>query len=72
MIAIHTHDRFRRADKARGDREFFVAGVQQELSGQGGGNHPVVSRHGLPKARAVRQGRCLPQNRGAGRGGRLT
>lgn len=35
MIDVHTHDRFRRSDPRRGDREFFVAGVQPELEGGG-------------------------------------
>lgn len=37
MIDIHTHSRFIRPDRSRGDREFFVAGVQPEMQGGGGG-----------------------------------
>lgn len=36
MIQIHTHASFVRPDRGRGDREFFVAGVQPELQGGGG------------------------------------
>ena len=36
MINVHTHDRFVRKDPRRGDREFFVAGVQPDLQGRGG------------------------------------
>jgi hypothetical protein len=39
VINVHTHQRFRRPDKSRGDREFFVTSVQPELSGQGGVIH---------------------------------
>lgn len=37
MINVHTNDRFQRTDRTRRMREFFVAGVQPELSGKGGG-----------------------------------
>ena len=37
MINVNTHDRFVRKDPRRGDREFFVAGVQPDLEGRGGG-----------------------------------
>lgn len=36
MINVHTNDRFQRTDRTRRMREFFVAGVQPELSGKGG------------------------------------
>lgn len=36
MIEIHTHTRYVRPDRSRGDREFFIAGVQPELEGGGG------------------------------------
>lgn len=44
MIDIHTHSRFIRPDRSRGDREFFVAGVQPEMQGGGGGVITLVYR----------------------------
>lgn len=48
MIDIHTHDRFLRPDPRRGDREFFVAGVQPALpaAGEGGGVITLIYRAG--------------------------